>query len=187
MDSTTVVLEPDLIRTNTDSEREWFALRVKPQHERTVSYALHKRGFECYVPLHKALRRWSESLKELDLPIFPGYVFCRMDPAQSPGILATPAVYNLVGRGAVPAPVEDHELHMIQRIEQAGLPVIPWPYLKEGQRVGIARGPLAGVSGLLAISNKSWHVVVNVQLLQRGVAVTVDRSDLAPLAQVATA
>ena len=78
-------------------------------------------------------------------------------------------------------------MHRIQRIEQAGLPVLPWPYLREGQRVCIAQGPLAGLSGLLASSSKSWHVVVNVQLLQRGVAVTVDPTNLAPLAEAATA
>ncbi len=187
MNSITVHVEPEEARADSAAQRHWYALRVKPQHERTVSYALQKKGFERYVPLYKALRRWADSLKELDLPIFPGYIFCRIAPNEAPEILATPAVYQFVARGAVPAPIEEHELHVIQRIESAGLPVGPWPYLKEGQQVRISRGPLTGVIGLLASSTKSWHVVVNVQLLQRGVAVTVDRSDLAPLAAAATA
>jgi len=187
MDSIIIAASSETMGTAMDSSRRWYALRVKPQHERTVSYTLQKKGFERYVPIYKAFRRWSDSLKELDLPIFPGYVFCRLGPLDTAEVLATPAVYQLVGRGAAPAPIEDHELHDIQRIESAGLPVVPWPCLKEGQRVRIARGPLSGLTGLLAGSNNAWHVVVNVQLLQRGVAVAVDRGDIAPLATAATA
>jgi len=187
MDSLTTAYVPETVGAGLDSGRQWYVVRVKPQHERTVSYSLLKKGFERYVPLYKTLRRWSESLKELGLPIFPGCVFCRLALEDAPEVLATPAVYQLVGHGAVPVPVEEHELHTIQRIESAGLPIAPWPYLREGQRVQVARGPLTGVTGMLAGSTKTWHVVVNVHLLQRGVAVTVGRSDLAPLAAAATA
>lgn len=187
MDLITVQIEPEAVNAGSEVQRHWYAVRVKPQHERTVSYALQKKGFERYVPLYKALRRWADSLKELELPIFPGYVFCRIAPHDAPEVLATPAVYQFVARDAVPAPVEEHQLHVLQRIESAGLPVGPWPYLKDGQLVRISRGPLTGVTGLLASSTKSWHVVVNVQLLQRGVAVAVDRGDIAPLAAAATA
>ena len=187
MNSTMFAVQADSGGTGLDQVRQWYAVRVKPQHERTVSYTLLKLGFDRYVPLYKALRRWSDSLKELELPIFPGYVFCRLAPFDMPRVLSTPAVYQLVGRGAVPAPVEEHELHTVQRIESAGLPIIPWPCFKDGQKVRIARGPLAGVTGLLAGSSQAWHVVVNISLLQRGVAVAVDRGDLAPLAMAAAA
>ena len=187
MDSLTTPVQSGAAGLGLDLKRQWYALRVKPQHERTVSYALQKRGFERYVPIYKALRRWSDSIREMDVPIFPGYVFCRLDLLEAAGVLNTPAVYQLATRSGVAAPIEEHELHTIQRIESAGLPVVPWPFLKEGQLVRIARGPLTGVAGMLASSSKTWHVVVNIQLLQRGVAVAIDRSDLAPLAAAATA
>jgi transcription antitermination factor NusG len=185
MEVSLLVAEPGHATPNTDFERHWYALRVKPQHERTVSYALQKRGIDRYVPLYKSLRRWADSFKELELPIFPGYLFCRLTTSDMPGVLATPAVYQLVGIGDEPSPIAEDELHTIQRIESAGLPIVPWPWLKEGQQVQIARGPLAGVTGLLAGTAKSWHVVVNIQLLRRGVAVAVDRGDLAPMAATA--
>lgn len=187
MHSNTVEVPDCTAGTSPDFGRQWYALRVKPQHERTVGYALQKKGFERYLPLYKAVRRWADNLKELEMPIFPGHVFCRLALTEAPSVLATPAVYQLVARGCEPEPIEAHQLHIIQRIESAGLPIIPWPFLKAGQTVRITQGPLSGVTGLLAGSTKSWHVVVNVQLLQRGVAVTVNRSDLAPLAAAATA
>lgn len=187
MDTLPVLALPGTVAADAAADRQWYALRVKPQHERTVSYALQKKGFERYLPLYKSLRRWAETWKELDLPVFPGYVFCRFSLFEAPEILSTPAVYHLVTRGSAPVPLEEHELHTIQRIESAGLPIVPWPYLKEGQTVRIARGPLFGVTGMLACSTKAWHVVVNVHLLQRGVAVAIDRSDIAPLVAAATA
>jgi transcription antitermination factor NusG len=187
MESMIASATPEATVAALDQDRQWYAVRVKPQHERTVSYTFRKKGFDRYVPLYKALRRWADSLKELDLPLFPGYVFCRLASLDVPAVLATPAVYQIVARGNVPAPIAEDELHILRRIESAGLPIAPWPYLKEGQKVRIARGPLTGVSGFLANSAKNWHVVVNMPLLQRGVGVTVAREDLAPMSMVAAA
>jgi transcription antitermination factor NusG len=187
MDVLAMAVNPCAVDSGPGLTRQWYAVRVKPQHERTVSYSLSKKGFERYVPLYKALRRWSDSYRELDLPIFPGFVFCRLDLLEVASVLSTPAVYQLAMRGGVAVPIEDRQLHTIQRIESAGLPVVPWPFLKEGQEVRIARGPLTGVDGLLASSTKAWHVVVNIQQLQRGVAVAIDYSDIAPLAAAVTA
>lgn len=187
MENTPVGVEPEYVSSTQAGERNWYVIRVKPQHERTVSYALARKDFDCYVPLYTAKRRWADSLKELDLPLFPGYVFCRMNHAHAAEILRMPAVYQLVGEGNWPAFIEEPELHRIQRIEKAGLPISPWPYLKKGQQVRVASGPLAGLDGVLATTPSTWHVVVNVQLLQRGVAVAVNQRDLITLASAASA
>lgn len=168
-------------------EREWFAVRVKPQHERTVAYALGRLGFERYVPLCRTMRRWAEGFKELDVPIFAGFVFCRMRREEVTAIAAMPAVYNVVGHGPQPVPISEAELQVVKRIESSGLPVSPWPFLRQGQIVEIASGPLSGVKGMLASTMKSWHVVINVELLDRSIAVAVDRADLKAAAAAAGA
>ena len=187
MENTPLSVEPEYGPSTQGTERNWYVIRVKPQHERTVSYALARKDFDCYVPLYKAMRRWADSLKELELPLFPGYVFCKMNPGHAPEILRMPAVYQLVGQGSWPAFIEEPELHRIQRIEKAGLPISPWPYLKKGEQVRVASGPLAGLDGMLATTPNTWHVVVNVQLLQRGVAVAVNQRDFITLASAASA
>lgn len=171
--------QPGTTQIHAAAEPGWHVVRVKPQHERTVAYALQKKEFRCYVPFYKAARRWADGLKELEVPIFPGYVFCLMKAEEASCIVNLPAVYQLLGQGGEPSEIEEPQLHVIQRIEKSGLPISPWPYLKEGQRVTIQTGPLAGVVGLLASTSRSWHVVVNVHLLQRGVAVAVNEKQLA--------
>ena len=172
---------------DANSEAAWFALRVKPQHERTVSYALHQKGFERYVPLYRARRRWSDRLKEIELPLFQGYVFCRMSADKRAAVLTTPGVYGFVGFSGTPAPIAERELQMVRRMLSAGAPVGPWPFLKAGQPVQITRGPLAGLEGILAGTPDGWHVVVNVNILQRSVAVTVERDQFAPVNALSSA
>jgi transcription antitermination factor NusG len=162
---------------NTDEPLEdsrfWFALRVKPRHEKSASAALQARGYEEFVPLQRAVRQWSDRQKALDLPLFPGYVFCRFRPGERAPILGTPGVRSIVGFGRSPAPVDEQEIAALRRIAEAGLPAEPWKYLREGERVVIAEGPLAGVEGVLLSLKNERRLVVSVTLLQRSVAIEI--------------
>lgn len=160
-------------------QKLWFALRVKPHHERAVAKALCNKGAEDFLPLYKARRRWSDRVKQLAAPLFPGYVFSRFDPRHRLSILTTPGVKFIVGRGKVPEPVADSEIAALQMIVQSGLAAEPWPFLQVGQPVQIDTGPLSGVE---VIALKNHHrLVVSVTLLQRSVAVEVDRLWIEPV------
>lgn len=82
----------------------WFALTVKHQHERSVAGALASHGVDTFVPLYCARRRWSDRVKELDAPLFPGYVFGRFGDGDRVRVLRTPGVGRIVGFGGSPAP-----------------------------------------------------------------------------------
>ena len=154
----------------------WYALTVKPRHERAAGRNLRERGLEGFSPVYRARRRWSDRIKDLELDLFPGYIFCRFTYAQRLTVLNTPSVTSIVGFGKDPAPVRDDEIAAIQAIEASGLPARPWPYLRAGQEVRIEHGCLAGLVGTLARERDSCRVVVNVELLQRSVAVEIDRA-----------
>src|SRR5215472_11210895 len=97
----------------TDSSQtgpSWFALLVKPRHERAVADALRLKGFEEFCPQYVAIRRWSDRLKRLELPLFPRYVFCRFDRRDSLYALTTPGVASILGIGKLPLPVPDTEI-----------------------------------------------------------------------------
>ena len=156
----------------------WYALTVKPNHERAAAQALGSKGLETFLPLYRSRRRWSDRIKELELPLFAGYVFCRFKAAERAGILSTPGVNSVVGFGRRPAPVSDGEIAAVRTIVSSGLPVGPWPFLRVGQKVRIEAGPLCGVEGILTQVKDVWRVVVSVELLQRSVAAEVDRDVL---------
>lgn len=159
----------------------WFAVRVRSNHERIAAAHLRERGYEEFSPSWKTERRWSDRTKEMDQFLFPGYVFCRLNPSDRLPVLTTPGVVELVGFGKIPAPVPDDEIENVRRMVQSGLFVMPWPFLELGHRVLIERGPLAGVEGILDEVKGKCRLVVSVQLLQRSVSAEVDRDWIRPL------
>ncbi len=161
----------------------WFALTVKHQHERSVEGALSASGVEPFLPLYRARRRWSDRLKELDAPLFPGYVFGRFAARERVRVLRIPGVARIVGFGGFPAPVAPAEIDSVRAALASKLPVGPWPYPKAGERVRIDCGPLRGVEGTLLEQKDSLRLVISIELLQRSLAIEVASEIISPLRQ----
>ena len=160
---------------------EWFALTVKPRHEKLAAEHLRARGLEAFLPLYHARRKWSDRLQAVDLPLFPGYLFCRFTPHHWLQVLSAPGVQTIVSFGRRPLPVGEAEISAVQSMLSSGLPVLPWQFIHAGDRVEIKRGPLAGMRGLAVREKGVDRFVVNVELLQRAVAVEIDREFLMPV------
>jgi transcription antitermination factor NusG len=156
----------------------WFALNVKPHHEKAVAHCLQCKGLESYLPLYKARRKWSDRVQSVELPLFPRYVFCRFDYWCRLPVLVVPGVRSIVGFGGDPISISESEIGHIQSILSSGLPTQPWPFIRVGQPVRIQRGSLAGLEGILLREKDTLRVVVSVELLQRSVAVEIDRDSL---------
>lgn len=152
----------------------WFALQVRSRKEDWVASHLTGSGFECFLPKYKTIRRWSDRKKELENPLFPGYLFCRFDFQNRRLLVMTPGVIQIVGVGRKPMPIEEGEIEAIQVAISSGLPSQPWPYLKVGERVRVNCGPFSGLEGILVNLKGSHRVVLSVTLLQRSVAMEVD-------------
>jgi transcription antitermination factor NusG len=159
----------------------WYALVAKPKQEKVVLGHLKTAGFEASLILYRARRRWSDRIKEVTLPLFPGYVFCRFSYRNRVAVLRIPGVRSIVRAGPNPAPIPAREIAAIEAMIRSGLPVKPWPFLKIGQKVLVVSGPLRGVEGVLVEFRKTWQVIVSVELLQRSVAAEVDRDSVSPL------
>jgi transcription antitermination factor NusG len=158
----------------------WFAIRVRPKHEKTAAINLGRQGFEEYVPLHRVRRRWSDRVKELDAVLFPGYIFCRFPRHDRLRVLNSPSVESIVGFGKTDIPIDEAEIQAVRALVASGRPLAPWPFLRIGQKVAIDSGPLAGVRGVVLRDQDSWRVVVSVEALDRSIAVEVDRDMINP-------
>jgi transcription antitermination factor NusG len=163
----------------------WYALTVKPNHERAAAQALASKALETFVPLFRSRRCWSDRIKELEQPLFAGYVFCRFPGTERARILSTPGVNSVVGFGNQPAPLDDGEIRAVRSLVASGLPVGPWPFLRVGERVRVEAGPLCGVEGILTQVKDAWRVVLSIELLQRSIAAEVDRDSLSMVARSA--
>jgi transcription antitermination factor NusG len=154
---------------------QWFAVRVKPRHEQAVAGIFEHKGLESCLPLYLARSRWSDRIRELRRPLFPGYVFCRFSPFRRAPILSTPGVFDIVRFGRDPAAVDPQQIASLQQLMHSGVPSQPWPYLEVGQFVEIEDGPLAGCRGVVVEIKKRYRLVLSLTLLQRAVMVELDR------------
>jgi transcription antitermination factor NusG len=152
----------------------WFAVQIRMRREAFAAEYLSGKGYEWFLPLYKARRPWSDRIKELDVPLFPGYLFCRFDPQCRLPILKTPGVIQIVGCNRVPIPVDDGEIAAIHTLVSSGLPNQPWPFLAAGDRVRIESGPLRGAEGILTTVKGNHRLVLSISILQRSVAVDID-------------
>jgi transcriptional antiterminator NusG len=159
----------------------WYALTVRHQHERRTAVALGWKGLETLVPCYPSSHRWSDRIKEVEIPLFAGYVFCRFELREKLRVLNTPGVAKIVAFSGAPAPLPDEEIAGIQAALQSRLPLWPWQYLHAGDQVRIERGPLRGVQGTLLREPEGLRLVIGVELLRRAVAVELDPAVIAPL------
>jgi len=160
----------------------WYALTVRYQHEVAVRSALEFKGFEAMAPTYRTRRRWSDRVKEIDLPLFAGYVFCRFTFAERVMVLDAPGVAKVVEFGGAPAEVSEAEIAAIRAVMDSRLPVRPWPYLKAGDRVRVERGPLRGVEGTLLREERDRpQLVIGIEMLQRSLAVEVEADIVTPV------
>jgi transcription antitermination factor NusG len=160
----------------------WYAIRVRSNAEKTVFNALGHKGYDPYLPLYRKRTQWSDRVKDLECALFPGYVFCPLDLAHRHALLSTPGVVSLVGFGGTAVPIPASEIESVRTAVSSGLPSVPWPFIKEGDRVRVCRGSMKGLEGLLVQDRGRCRVLVSVELLQRSIAVEIDRDWVEPLA-----
>lgn len=160
---------------------KWYAAYVCSRHEKHVARQLQERRLECFVPLYKSVRRWKDRRKEVDLVLFPGYVFVHADPSSRVQVLQVPGVVRFVSFNGRPTPLPNEEIESLSRGLVSGMVVRPHPYLRVGRRVRICYGPLAGTEGILLRRKDRVRVVISIELIQRSVAVELDEADVRPL------
>ena len=163
------------------SSPRWFALYVRVRHERAVGVQLEGRGLEAFLPCYLSRRKWADRYVSLELPLFPGYVFCRFSGDQRASVLDTTGVIRIVGFGRQLMPVDDEEMHAIQKAIAAGLAFEPVPYVEVGHAVRIQSGPLAGVDGILQTIKDGHRLVLSITILNRSVSVEVDAAAVGPV------
>jgi transcription antitermination factor NusG len=161
--------------------QKWYALQLKPRFEKVVAQHLRYKGYEEYLPVYRSRRRWSDRIKEIELPLFPGYIFCKFDVLDRLPVLIIPGVMSVVNFGGMPHAVEEHELRAVQTVIESGLPYGPWSCMPAGTPVSVRYGPLRGLEGVVVEAKNNYQLIISVTLLARSVSVEIDRDCVTPL------
>ncbi len=161
-----------------ESQPHWYALQTRSRHEKVVHQQLEQKAIESFLPLYRSMRRWKDRRKELDLPLFPGYVFVRVALTERREAVKTHGVARMVSFGGAPASLPEKEIEAIRHFLSQRMRLDPHPYLRVGQRARIRSGPFQGLEGILLRKKNSLRFVISLDLIFRSVAVEVDGEDL---------
>ena len=157
---------------------KWYALYTRSRCEQLVCEQLRAKGFELFLPKIEVWSHRSGLRRRIPIAMFPGYLFLHhiMDKASFLEVRKARSLVRILGeRWDRLAVVPEVEIEDIQRVLHSHLPALPHPYVREGQRVRITRGPLAGIDGILIQTKASKGLfVLSVELLRRSVVVEVD-------------
>jgi transcription antitermination factor NusG len=156
----------------------WYALRTKSRHEKLVRDQLDKQGIEPLLPTVRRLSQWKDRKKEIEVPLFSGYCFVRFSQQEKVPVQKTIGVVEIVGNGSRPEPIPELEIDALRRLMTSVLPYDPHPYLHEGMKVEVVRGPLQGIHGILLRKEKRHRLVIGVHLIQQAAAVAIDVNDV---------
>jgi transcription antitermination factor NusG len=162
--------------------QEWYALYTCPRHEKCVAQQLEHRAIECYLPLYRSLRRWKDRRKELELALFPGYVFVRMQWRERLRILQVPSAVRLVSFNGKPQALPEGEIESLRERLGRGGRMEPHPYLREGRKVRVCAGPMQGLEGVIVRRKQGCRLVFSLDVVMRSVAVEVDECEVEPIA-----
>lgn len=159
----------------------WYALKVRARGEAQIRTALERKSYETLLPTYKEPRQYSDRVKTIDAPLFPGYLFCRMDVTRRLPVLTTPGVDYILSINGEPDPLPEHEIAAIERLVHSGANARPWPFLKSGNRVRVERGSFSGVEGILVSERGSDRLILSISMLERSVSLDIDRTWIRPL------
>lgn len=167
---------------NTSCSDRWYALQTQLRTEQLVSAQLRSAGIQEYLPHN--LQREPSRRKSRQQPLFPGYVFCRINLASGPKLYKIRYVVRIAGNGKQPTPIDDIEIDSIRKLLISTKPVESMPSLVAGDRITVTQGPFAGISGVLLTVENIHKLVVCLPLLNRSVAVTLPAGSVTAMARV---
>jgi transcription antitermination factor NusG len=152
----------------------WYALQIRPHREAVAGEGLRLKGYEVFVPTYSDRRFRSGRIRKTELPLFPGYLFCRCGDSSAGKIVTTPGVIRMLSLNGAPVQIPDEEVERIQRIVSSQLYCQAWRFVADGTLVRIESGPLKSVEGILMCGEEKRRLIVSVVMLQRSVAVILD-------------
>jgi transcription antitermination factor NusG len=161
----------------------WYAAYTSANHEKKVAAEFSRRSVESFLPLYSSVRRWKDRRVQLQMPLFPGYVFVRLALTDRFRVIQVPGVVKLVGFGGQPVALPDEQLEVLRAGLDGQLRAEPHPYLRIGRRIRIVRGIFQGAEGTLVRKKGVFRVVLSLELIKRSIAVEVDAADIEPIFQ----
>jgi transcription antitermination factor NusG len=169
------------VSTEVTTSAAWFAVYTTCRHEKRIAQHLTLREIEHYLPLYRADRKWRDGSRvTVEFPLFPGYIFVRINRSERVSVLSVPGALAVVGgTGGNPAPLPDAAIEALR----AGLRehrIEPHPLLRVGESVRIRAGAFAGMTGIVVRKKSGFRIVLTLEQIMQSIAVELNEEDVEP-------
>lgn len=163
-----------------DLENLWYAVWTRSRQEKVAAGMLGMLGVQYYLPLKSEIRQWSDRRQAVEVPLFSGYLFVCINLLKESKlkVLKVPGVVAFVGNQSGPLSIPSKQIEDIRSVLAAGARCSVRPILKEGDRVRVRRGALAGVEGWLVRANSESQLLISVDMIRQSLAVNVSLDDI---------
>lgn len=152
----------------------WYAVYTYPRHEKSVLEHFESKSLEAFLPTFITESRWKDRRVRLKTPVFPGYVFTRINTTQRNKVLGSPGVIRMLCFNGLPAPIDDAEMDSVKLCLERGSVLGPCPFLEVGDRVRVRSGVLEGLEGHISRRKNDRRLIVPITLIHQSVAIEID-------------
>lgn len=160
-------------------EKNWFALYTKSRSEKKVYQELVNKGIECYLPLEKKLKLWSDRKKWVEEPFIRSYVFVSIEEENLQQSLNTPGVVTVIKFGGKPAKVQNDHINIIRSILSSNEDYeLCTENFEPGERVVVESGSLKGLFGEMVHHLNKYKVLVRIESINQNILIRINPSHL---------
>lgn len=168
---------PDII------EKKWVAFYTKPRQEFKAAQEIQNLNIECYLPTIITLRQWSDRKKKIQVPLFNGYVFAKVDEKERLTAVQQDSIVKIISFAGKPSYIPEWQIESLKKMLIETPDVFVTNGLEVGQHVKITEGPFAGVDGYIKEMNKEKWLCVSIELLNRTVSVKLSLDSVIKIIQ----
>ena len=162
------------------STSHWFAVYTRSRMEKKVSAEMDKMEINCFLPMHKVLRQWSDRKKWVEVPLFNSYVFVNITDKEYNAVLQVMGVVRFITFESKAVAIPLQQIEAIKTYIDQGSPdyIAPEIPLEAGANVEIIRGAMAGLSGVLLNIRGKHRVKVEIDCVGQSLIIDVPKTSL---------
>ena len=159
----------------------WYAVTTQPRHEKAVAQQLTAKSIETFLPTLTLSSQWKDRKVLIERPLFPSYVFTRIDLKDRHHVFSVPSVLRMLAFNGTPAAIDEAEIAAVRLSLSSDQKSEPHPYLKSGELVRVKFGSLRGLEGIVTRNKSQCRIIVSISLLQQSIATEIDADLLEPI------
>lgn len=160
--------------------KKWYACYTRSRAEKASAARLKRAEIECYLPLRKERRKWTDRIKTVEVPLFTSYVFVCVEEYEFYKTRLEGDLVGFVVFEGKPVPIPMEQIEAVKRLVSAGTAMETVPAdMKPGQKIEVVKGPLMGIKGEMVRHHGRHKMLVRLNSIGQGVLIEIEKGDIA--------